>query len=102
MGFFGVDWSTFSSLLFSVVGMPVSAANGSPPQSLFRVLNYADDFAGVEKHLARPQLSFKILGELLSDLRRKLALPALSWSTLGLSSTPTPCACMSRTIRYLS
>ena len=35
---------------------------------LFQILNYADDFAGVEKHLARAQLSFEILGELLSDL----------------------------------
>ena len=37
-------------------------------QQLFNILNYADDFAGAEAELARANLSFETLGQLLSDI----------------------------------
>ena len=37
-------------------------------QQLFNILNYADDFAGAEANFDTAQLSFEILGQLLSEL----------------------------------
>ena len=55
---------------------------------LFNVLNYADDFAGAESSVARAELSFVTLGELLSDIglnesRSKATPPATSMTYLG-------------------
>ena len=57
-------------------------------QTLFNILNYADDFAGAESELSRAQLSFDSLGQLLSDIglaesKSKASPPSTTMTYLG-------------------
>lgn len=57
---------------------------------LFYCLNYADDFAGAESSLARAQLSFDTLGNLLTEIglaesKSKASAPATTMTYLGVS-----------------
>ena len=57
---------------------------------LFHCLNYADDFAGAESSLARAQLSFDTLGNLLTEIglaesKSKASAPATTMTYLGVS-----------------
>ena len=57
---------------------------------LFYCLNYADDFGGAESSLARAQLSFDTLGNLLTEIglaesKSKASAPATTMTYLGVS-----------------
>ena len=67
---------------------------------LFQILNYADDFAGVELCKDRAQLSFATLGDLLTDIglaesKSKACAPATTMTYLGVSfDTVNMCICV--------